>query len=482
MGSSSVSRTPTEVIIRNIRAGFVFCVRNITCLFAIGIQILVAQTATPRQAPTGNDSGPRKFIPTFTVKLRGGERIVPGDEKIFGKFNMVMITRTWFDAIQGDTWKMIGSINPATEIYIQTEGPTLWKEGDQAGIKDLKDVGRYDNPRGHSMGAINKDHPEFFLLDKNGRRCAAYEPEYKDRYLMDFGSGDYQKYWVEAVIHDVLKQPWRGAGIHIDNTGPFRTFPTETPARYDTDEKWCKAALSFIDYVTGAMHNQGAKVWINAGGTESDQGWKSLVQLDDLPNPPDVVGEEGAFATSWGKGDTRFPVEEKWKHSVDFLSRLRKSRQAYFSHTKLRRDATGTDNYGRPVTFWQSLWFAMCSFLLGKNDQLNNAYFFFSSREGGGGYSVVNGAGSDEYERIDLGKAAGSYKMEEQEGTHVYSREFARGYVFVNPTERDARGIPLPGPSKELNHDNFKNDPGTLPTINKLDLPAHHGAIVLRAK
>jgi hypothetical protein len=446
--------------------GLVIGLTGIACLSASG------------QPPAGKGHG--RFIQTFTVKLRDGEKIVPGDEKIFGKFDMVMLTRTWSDAIHGDTWKAIRSVNPAAEIFIQTEGPTLWKEFDKSGIRDLKDVGRYDISRGHSMGAINKDHPEFFLLDKNGKRCAAYESGYKDRYLMDFGSGDYQRYWVEAITADVLKQPWRGTGIHIDNIGPLCTFPTDKPAKYDTDEKWCKATLSFVDTVAGAMHKQGCRVWINAGGTDSDRGWKALVQLDGLPNRPDVVGEEGAFAISSGKGDTRFPAEEKWKHSVDFLSQLRKSRQAYFSHTKLRRDGTGTDNYGKPVTFWQSLWYAMCSFLLGKDDQLNNAYFFFSSRPAGG-YGAKNWW-FEEYEQIDLGQAAGSYRIAEQGGANVYWREFAKGYVFVNPTEKDAMGILLPGPSKELSHDNFKRDPQTLANSNKLDLLAHHGTILLKAK
>lgn len=437
-------------------------------LFAVGIQSLCGQP--PAKG---------RFIQTFTVKLHGGEKVVPGDEKILGKFDMVMLTRNWYGAIDNDTWKAIKAVNPATAIFIQTEGPTLWKEGDGFRIEDLKDVGRYDISRGHSMGAINQDHPEFFLLDKNGQRCAAYAPEYKDRYLMDFGSRDYQKYWVEAITHDVLEQPWRGAGIHIDNTGPLCTFPTVRPARYDTDEKWCQAALSFIDYVAAAMHMQSTQVWINAGGTDSDRGWKALLQLGALRNPPDVVGEEGAFALSWGKGDTTFPAEEKWKHSVDFLSRLRQTRQAYFSHTRLRRDAAGMDNYGKPVTFWQSLWFAICSYLLGKDDELNNAYFFFCSRDGGG-YSASNWW-FEEYERIDLGKAMGRYRIAEYGGTRVYWREFVNGYVFVNPTEKDVMGVHIPVSSKQLTHDNFKDDLRTLSTISQLDLPAHRGTLLLKA-
>ena len=66
----------------------------IACLFAAGLKIALAQNVPPRQVPAGKASGPGKFIQTFTVKLRGGEKIVPGDEKLFSKFDMVMLTRT----------------------------------------------------------------------------------------------------------------------------------------------------------------------------------------------------------------------------------------------------------------------------------------------------------------------------------------------------------------------------------------------------
>ena len=162
---------------------------------------------------------------------------------------------------------------------------------------------------------------------------------------------------------------------------------------------------------------------------------------------------------------------------MDFLSKLRKSRQAYFSHTRLRLDASGTDNYGKPVTFWQSLWFAMCSYLVGKDDQLNNAYFFFCSRAGGG--NDAKACWFDEYERIDLGKAGDSYKSVVHRGANVYLREFDKGYVFVNPTERDAIGISIPTPSRQLSHDNFRNI-DMLKSIDRIDLLAHHATILLK--
>jgi hypothetical protein len=46
-------------------------------------------------------SGHGKFIQTFTVKLRGGEKLAPGDERLLAKSDMILITRNWHGAIQG---------------------------------------------------------------------------------------------------------------------------------------------------------------------------------------------------------------------------------------------------------------------------------------------------------------------------------------------------------------------------------------------
>jgi hypothetical protein len=228
------------------------------------------------------------------------------------------------------------------------------------------------------------------------------------------------------------------------------------------------------------MHAKGVKVWINAGGTSTERGWNALLALDTLQNPPDVVGEEGAFCHSWGKAATTFVSEEKWRRSVDFLSKLRKSRQAYFAHTKLGRDDTGTDNWGKPVTFRQSLWYALGSYLLGKDDKLGNAYFYFFS-SGEGGYGAKDWW-FDEYDRIDLGAAVGPYEVTARDRGNVYRREFDKGYVYVNPTDQDVAGVELGSLCRRVTPANLKQDSSTLPTTGELDLKAHHAAILLKAE
>lgn len=450
------------------------CPSGIPLALVVAAAVACPQSHPAQAAPLGHG----KFIQTFTVKLRGGEKLAPGDENLFAKHDMILITRNWHDAIGGDTWSAIRGVDPTTEIYIQTEGPTIWREHDREETKQLKGIARYENARGHSMGSIQRDHPEFFLLGADGKRCLAYKSKYRERYLMDFGNPDYHKYWIEAVTHDVIRGPWRASGVHIDNTGPLCTFETDKPAKYDTDEKWCRAATRFIDAAVRDLHAQGAKVWINAGGTNSREGWKALLHLDELDNPPDVIGEEGAFCHSYGKGATTFPSEEKWRRNVDFLSKIRKSRQAYFAHTKLPRGGKGVDNYGKPVTFRQSLWYALGSYLLGKDEELGNAYFFFfSSSEGAYG---AKDWWFEEYDRIDLGRAMGTYDVSDINGAKIYRREFAKGYVYVNPTHRDVASMLLPRKCRRLTYESLAEELTALPMVNRIGLKAHHAAILLK--
>lgn len=88
----------------------------------------------------------------------------------------------------------------------------------------------------------------------------------------------------------------------------------------------------------------------------------------------------------------------------------------------------------------------------------------------------------DEFDtkNLDLGPAVATYQVTKLDGTNVYWREFQKGYVYVNPTPNDVRGIPLPQSCKQLNHGNFKGDPSKLPSAARVDLQAHRAAILLK--
>ena len=187
--------------------------------------------------------------------------------------------------------------------------------------------------------------------------------------------------------------------------------------------------------VTG-LESSGQKMWANRGQTSSQGGFADWLALDQSGNAPSVVMEEGAFAVEWGDtSDTQFYPENGWKRQVDLLGMIKYSRIAYLSHTNLDEAEVGVDTSGKPVTFWQSMYYALGSYLLGKNDLLNNAYFMF---HGNTGYGKI--LWFDEYDQIDLGRAMGHYQISDMNGDNIYWREFESGYVYVNPTQNDVNG------------------------------------------
>jgi Rne/Rng family ribonuclease len=62
---------------------------------------------------------------------------------------------------------------------------------------------------------------------------------------------------------------------------------------------------------------------------------------------------------------------------------------------------------------------------------------------------------NDEYDKIDLGRALGSYTVTTIGGVNIYSREFEKGYVYVNPTANNVASVTLPQASRQLTHGNL---------------------------
>ena len=208
---------------------------------------------------------------------------------------------------------------------------------------------------------------------------------------------------------------------------------------------------SFVEAITAGLRGVGQKSWCNRGATRMLEGSAAWRALDAGANPPDVLMEEGAFAVGWGPAAVQFYAESEWKRSVDTMGAIRNSKVAMLSHTKLSEDQTGTDSWGQPVTFWQTLWYSLGSFLLSKNDDLGNAYFMF---HGSSGYNKI--LWFDEYDKIDLGKAKMTRRIEQTAPSVTYTPGWgqdggsrrARKRPSPSPGRRSAglaRAVPRPG-------------------------------------
>jgi hypothetical protein len=415
------------------------------------------------------DCSAGKFIQTFLIRY-GGSKLHAGDELLMAKFDLVAVQRFHYDDINGDSWAAVKAINPSTQIYLyQTSLPR--NNCDNSNILYLDNLGRWNVSRGHSMGNLNSDNADLFLLDSNSNRI--YNPAYASAWWADPGDSKYQHYFIEGTIHDLVDQKWTADGIFVDMCTIRRVNMSAMPVKYPTDEAWSAARRNFVNVITSGLNTANQKVWCNRTGVESEFGYGDYIALDNSPNPPDVVLEEGVFAVRWGPGDVQFFSEVEWKREIDIMSQIRNSKLTYFSHAQLAEGGSGTDNHGAPVTYWDVLWYAMGSYHIGKNTVDNNSYFGFTNS-----YNAIRWY--DEYDYIDLGQAMSKYKVTNYDGTKIYWREFEKGYVFVNPTNHDVSSVSLPQACKQLTHDNLKKDPGALAKISAISLKANRAAILLK--
>ena len=432
---------------------------------------LAAQSAT----------GPAKFIPTFLVYYGGGSVLGATNAPKLAKFDLLDLDRFRYNQL--GAWLAVKALNPKIQIYLYEMGPESQNYMDATPVVSINGLGRHDVSRGHSMGSLDGNHPELFLLDASGNRI--YNTGFSNPagnqfwYLMDFGSSAFQAYWIEAVKTDIANQPWAADGVHADSCLTFSAAGGYSAAssKYSTDASWSNAMNNFSSAIAAGLHAVGQKLWCNKGSSSLPAGVSAWLALDASPDHPDVLAEEAAFAVTFGPWATQFIPEAGWKSQVDVMGAIKNSKVAMFSSTALGEGQSGTDNWGQPVTYWQTLWYALGSFLLGKNDTLNNAYFGFF----GNGASYNRIWWYDEYDKIDLGKALGSYTTKKLDGANVYQREFERGYVLVNPTSDNVESITLPQASRQLTHDNLLSPLESIPIVNAIALHGHNAAILLKA-
>ncbi|HKQ23581.1 MAG TPA: putative glycoside hydrolase, partial [Burkholderiales bacterium] len=432
--------------------------------------------------PVAAQTAPTKFIPTFLLYHGGGPALVAADAAKLAKFDLIDIERMRYNSIGPNTWAAIKSLNPNAQIYLYEMAAEAPSHLDGAAQVNLNGLGRHNVSRGHPQGSLNGNNPGLFQLDASGKRIynlfTSNSAANRYWYLMDFGSAAYQAYWLAAVKADIVNQPWVADGVFADNclTSAGSGRYNQTSAWYSTNATWSAAMNSFAGAITSGLHGVGQKLWCNRGETRTVDGSAAWKSLDNSASPPDVLLEEGAFAVQWGSANTQFFDETEWKRQVDIMGAIKNSKVAMLSHTKLLEGQSGTDNFGKPVTYWQTLWYSLSSFLLGKNDQLNNTHFMFS---GSSGYDKI--WWHEEYDKIDLGKAIGPYAVSTIGSAKVYWREFEKGYVYVNPSAFDVSSVSLPQTSKRLTHENLQSPPSSIANVTTIALKSHDAAILLKS-
>src|SRR6266513_2384011 len=432
-------------------------------------------------SPVAAQTAPGKSIQTFLLYYGGGATLVASDAAKLAKFDLLGFDRFRYNQIGSNTWAAIKALNPNMNIYLYVDGPNMYNDQDANSAMNINTLARYNVSRGHPMGSLNGNHPELFQLDSGGNRI--YNNVYSNPganhyfYLMDFGSSAYQSYWVTALKADIADQPWVADGVFTDDciADQAQSGYNATSAKYPTDATFSAAVNTFVSAISTGLHGYGQKLWCNKGETRMAIGSAAWLSLDASASPPDAFLEEGAFAVMWGPWATQFLQESEWKSQIDTIAALRNTKAATLASTQLFAGQTGSDNFGNTVSFWQTLWYSLGPYLLAKNDVLGT-YFMFHGAENSNYDQILR---FDEYDKIDLGKALGSYTVRTIGGVNIYSREFEKGYVYVNPTANVA-SVALPQAGRQLTHDNLLSALDTLPLVSSVSLIGHSTAIVLK--
>ena len=412
------------------------------------------------------------FLPTFLIKYG---QFVSGEENVLAKYNLIAVQRFRYKDIQNDTWSAIKKINPNTEIFNYQLGRATRADQDLTNIPYSGTINRWNVSRGHSKGSVTDNYNQFVLLDSGNNEII--NPSFKHEILLDIGNPTLQDYWIEAIVTDVVGQPWEADGLFVDVMTMMRSSMSAMPVKYPTDTAWSKAMNSFINAIADDLNKKNQKIWCNRTNVGSEFGYNAYLSLDATANPPYAVFDEGVFAVEWGRKDAviKFTDLPTWKRQVDIMSQIHNSKVTLLSHIPIADGASGNDNYGKPLNSWDILWYAMGSFQLGKNTVDNNSYFGIRKQE-----SYKNIQRYDEFEHIDLGKAVGKYNITNYNGNDIYWREFQNGYVYVNPNVNDVTSITLPENCKQLTHSNFLKNQATLPSINTISLEGHRAAFLLK--
>ena len=447
--------------------------------------VILFALAGPGASPAIAGGGAAKCMQIYGHYQMPAAHLVPGDEAKLARYSMFSFNRHRYYDLSPDTYSLVSAINPDIIILNYVHGPGIWtgySDGDWSmdseNVLNINNISRYSNARGHSMGSLNDDNPGLFLLNAAGERIHTYYKSW--RWLLDFGSAQYQAYWLEAVQTDMIDQPWGPDGIYVDNCMPTwgGGYWCEMPAKYGTEAGFTAAMHSFQTGIAEGLHALGKKVCPNSGHTTDAAGFAANMAIDADPNYPDFLCEEGAFTHGWvtSRAGTFYP-EEKWKRQIDLMVQLKNSGPLMRSGINIPEGGSGLDNYGRAFTYWDALWYAMSSYLLGKNDTLNNAYWTFTNTTD----KYLKLYWYDEYDRIDLGVAVGNYQVTNYGGNNIYWREFEKGYVYINPSTGDVTGITLPQACKQLSHATINDEPTTFADVTSINLDVHRGTVLIKS-
>jgi len=244
---------------------------------------------------------------------------------------------------------------------------------------------------------ISSEHPDWFLLDKNGNRIVNDDGNY---YLMDPGNQEWRTFWLERVKINQEELGWEG--LFLDNVEAGfskRERLNSLPLQYKTVTEYQVAIRGFLEYIYDTYAAPaGQLVYANVLVEDEPAGLLSY-----LPYLDGVMVE--GFAVDWKDG---YRTPKEWNRPIELIEMI--GNQGVEVILVAKGDEAASDR----------LEFAFASYLLVTN---GNTYFRF----------VLNGRTNEivqnENYNLVLGQPLGERFLEGD----TWIRVFEKGVVRVNP-------------------------------------------------
>lgn len=311
------------------------------------------------------------------------------------------------NAWEGGLVPELKAANPAVQVFVYKDLSSTRDYACRDGVDDAQ------LPAGVGYCQAQREHPEWFLLDQDGRRFEY--SGYPGHWQMDVGNLAYQDAWVANVVQSSGAAGFDG--VFMDNA----LFSCDAyhegacPAEYPTDAAIQDAYRSFLADTRDRFVSAGLKTVANLTDARLHEGaWDAYTEHLD-----------GGFDEWWLTfDDTDLLPEypEGWSRQVAEITSNEARGKITWVQPHHGRDAD------RPYRY------ALASYLMAKGDRA--AIADVERTDGYGDPSPWRA----EYD-WDLGTPTGSYRSV---ALNVFRRDFSRGTVVVNANRTDSGPVTVP--------------------------------------
>jgi hypothetical protein len=278
---------------------------------------------------------------------------------------------------------------------------------------------------------ISANHPDWFLLDKYGRRITVVSgAEY---YRMDPANAGWREFFVARVVESQNQYGW--SALFLDNVeGGLGKYYGEKPVKYPDNASYQGAIAGFLQYLyANYSQKYGRPVIGNIVARADDAVWFTYLQF--------LSGAmQERFAVDWN--ETSYLSASRWEADMAFME----TTQANGKYVILVAPGNQNDLNRETFAFASYLMISngRAAFRYSTDDEYRNVWYY------------------DNY-KINLGSPRNArYKV----GT-AWRRDFTNGYVIVDPASHTAK---ISNSTSTPSRQTFEDVPFTHPYYEDIEI------------